>query len=73
MVRVSVHPTDGSIARAFIERLLMFDVVLCLDENEAHEIQERHATLFKAGIAQVIVSDEFDIRFNSAETSNPVP
>lgn len=72
MVRVSVHPTDGSIARAFIERLLMFDVVLCLDENEVQEIQERHATLLQAGIAQAIVSDDFDIRFEFFTKPNTI-
>ena len=43
MVRVRLHPIDGSIAQAFIERLLMFEVTLCLGEKDAKEIQERHA------------------------------
>ena len=61
MVRVSVHSIDGSIARAFIERLLMFDVTLCLDEEVAQEIQQRDATLLQAGIGKVIVSNEADV------------
>ena len=72
MVRVSVHPIDGSIARAFIERLLMFDVTLCLDEEAAQEIQERHATLLQAGIAKVIVSNEVDVSFDFFSLQNTI-
>ena len=63
MVRVHLHPIDGSIAQALIERLLMFEVTLCLDEKDAKEIQERHATLLQAGIAEVVVSNDFDFQF----------
>ena len=56
MVRVRLHPIDGSIAQAFIERLLMFEVTLCLDSKDAKEIQEQHATLLQAGIAEVVLS-----------------
>jgi hypothetical protein len=72
MVRVSVHPIDGSIARAFIERLLMFDVVLCLDEKDAQEIQAQHATLLQAGIAEVAVSNESEIRFDFLSQPNTI-
>ena len=72
MVRVSVHPIDGSIARAFIERLLMFKVTLCLDATSAQEVQERHATLLQAGIADVIVSEEPDTRFDFFSQPNTI-
>ena len=72
MVRVSVHSIDGSIARAFIERLLMFDVTLCLDEEGAQEIQQHHATLLQAGIAKVIVSDEADVSFDFFSQKNTI-
>ena len=72
MVRVSVHSIDGSIARAFIERLLMFDVTLCLDEEAAQEIQQRHATLLQAGIAKVIVSNEVDVSFDFFSLQNTI-
>ena len=72
MVRVSVHSIDGSIARAFIERLLMFDVTLCLDEEAAQEIQQRHATLLQAGIAKVIVSNEEDVSFEFFPQQNTI-
>lgn len=72
MVRVSVHSIDGSIARAFIERLLMFDVTLCLDEEAAQEIQQRHATLLQAGIAKVIVSNEADVSFEFFPQQNTI-
>ena len=72
MVRVSVHSIDGSIARAFIERLLMFDVTLCLDEEAAQEIQQRHATLLQAGIAKVIVSNEADVSFDFFSQQNTI-
>ena len=52
MVRVSVHPIDGSIAQSFIERLLMFDVTICLHKEDAQRVQERYATLLEAGIAK---------------------
>ena len=72
MVRVSVHSIDGSIARAFIERLLMFDVTLCLDEEVAQEIQQRDATLLQAGIAKVIVSNEADVSFDFFSQQNTI-
>ena len=72
MIRVSVHPIDGSIAQAFIERLLMFEVTLCLDEKNAQEIQERHATLLQAGIANVIASTECDVSFNFFSQQNTI-
>ena len=72
MVRVSVHSIDGSIARAFIERLLMFDVTLCLDEETTQEIQQRHATLLQAGIAKVIVSNEADVSFDFFSQQNTI-
>ena len=72
MVRVSVHSIDGSIARAFIERLLMFDVTLCLDEEAAQEIQQRHETLLQAGIAKVIVSNEADVSFDFFSQQNTI-
>ena len=72
MVRVSVHSIDGSIARAFIERLLMFDVTLCLDEEAAQEIQQRHETLLQAGIAKVIVSNEADVSFDFFPQQNTI-
>lgn len=72
MVRVSVHPTDGSIARSFIERLLMFDVVLCLDEKGALELQKHHATLLQAGIAEVVVSNESEIQFDFLSQPNTI-
>ena len=72
MVRVSVHSIDGSIARAFIERLLMFNVTLCLDEEAAQEIQQRHATLLQAGIAKVIVSNEVDVSFDFFSQQNTI-
>ena len=72
MVRVRLHPIDGSIAQAFIERLLMFDVTLCLDEEVAQEIQQRHATLLQAGIAKVIVSDEADVSFDFFSQQNTI-
>ena len=72
MVRVSVHSIDGSIARAFIERLLMFDVTLCLDEEAAQEIQQRYATLLQAGIAKVIVSNEADVSFDFFSQQNTI-
>ena len=70
MIRVSVHPLDGSIAQAFIERLLMFDVTLCLDEKGAQQIQQRHATLLQAGIAKVDVSAECDVSFDFFSQAN---
>lgn len=72
MIRVSVHPIDGSIAQAFIERLLMFEVTLCLDEKNAQEIQQRHATLLQAGIANVIASTECDVSFNFFSQQNTI-
>ena len=47
MVRVRVHPIDGSIAQSFIERLLMFDVDLCLDEADVEVVRQQHATLLE--------------------------
>ncbi len=72
MVRVHLHPIDGSIAQAFIERLLMFEVTLCLDEKDAKEIQERHATLLQAGIAEVVVSNDFDFQFEFFSEANTI-
>ena len=72
MVRLRLHPIDGSIAQAFIERLLMFDVTLCLDEQDAEEIQQRHATLLQAGIAKVIVSNEVDVSFDFFSQQNTI-
>ena len=72
MVRVSVHSIDGSIASSFIERLLMFDVTLCLDEEAAQEIQQRHATLLQAGIAKVIFSNEADVSFDFFSQQNTI-
>ena len=72
MVRVRLHPIDGSIAQAFIERLLMFEVTLCLDEKDAKEIQERHATLLQAGIAEVVVSNDSDLQFEFFSKLNTI-
>ena len=72
MIRVSVHPIDGSIAQAFIERLLMFEVTLCADEKNAQEIQQRHSTLLQAGIAKVIVSNEADVSFDFFSQQNTI-
>ncbi|MEC7112749.1 MAG: hypothetical protein VXW72_04355 [Candidatus Thermoplasmatota archaeon] len=72
MVRVHLHPIDGSIAQAFIERLLMFEVRLCLDERDAKEIQERHATLLQAGIAEVVVSNDSDLQFEFFPEANTI-
>ena len=72
MVRVHLHPIDGSIAQAFIERLLMFEITLCLDEKDAKEIQERHATLLQAGIAEVVVSNDFDFQFEFFPEANTI-
>ena len=72
MVRVRLHPIDGSIAQSFIERLLMFEVTLCLDEKDAKEIQERHATLLHAGIAEVVVSNDSDLQFEFLAKPNTI-
>ena len=72
MVRVRLHPIDGSIAQAFIERLLMFDVTLCLDQQDAKVIQERHSTLLKAGIAKVVVSNDSDLQFEFFSDINTI-
>ena len=63
MVRVSVHPIDGSIAQSFIERLLMFDVTICLHKEDAQRVQERYATLLEAGIANVESSHGAEMNF----------
>ena len=63
MVRVSVHPIDGSIAQSFIERLLMFDVTVCLRREDTQRIQERYATLLEAGIANVESSHRAEMNF----------
>jgi len=72
MVRVSVHPIDGSIAKSFIERLLMFDVTVCLNDKDAELIQHRHETLLKAGIAKVIASEEADFNFEFFTEQNTI-
>ncbi|MGB0329936.1 MAG: hypothetical protein ACPGCU_04885, partial [Candidatus Poseidoniaceae archaeon] len=72
MVRVRLHPIDGSIAQAFIERLLMFEVTLCLDEKGAQDVRERHATLLQAGIAEVVVSDDSDLQFEFFAKPNTI-
>jgi len=72
MVRVCVHPIDGSIAQAFVERLLMFDVTLCLNQKDAQTIQERHATLLQAGIAEVIVTNDSDLQFDFFSHPNTI-
>ncbi|DAC41506.1 MAG TPA: hypothetical protein D7I00_03005 [Candidatus Poseidoniales archaeon] len=63
MVRVSVHPIDGSIAQSFIQRLLMFDVTICLHKEDSQRIQERYATLLEAGIANVESSHRAEMNF----------
>ncbi len=72
MVRVSVHPVDGSIAQSFIERLLMFDVTVCLNDKDAELIQQSHETLLKAGIAKVIASKEADFYFKFFAEQNTI-
>ena len=72
MVRVRLHPIDGSIAQAFIERLLMFEVTLCLNQREAHEIQDRHATLLEAGIAKITDSNDSDLQFEFFSQPNTI-
>ena len=72
MVRVRVQPIGGSIAQAFIERLLTFEVTLCLDEKDAQEIQERHPTLLQSGIAAVTVSNESDLHFEFFTKQNTI-
>ena len=72
MVRVHLHPIDGSIAQAFIERLLMFEVTLCLDEKNAKEIQERHETLLQAGIAEVVASNDSELQFEFFTNPNTI-
>ena len=63
MVRVSIHPIDGSIAQSFIERLLMFDATICLHKEDSQRIQERYATLLEAGIANVESSHRAEMNF----------
>ena len=72
MVRVRVHPIDGSIAQSFIERLLMFDVELCLDEVDVQFIRQQHATLLEAGIAKVTASDDAEQVFTFFNEMNTI-
>jgi len=72
MVRVRVHPIDGSIAQSFIERLLMFDVELCLDESDVQFIRQQYATLLEAGIAKVTSSGDADQVFTFFNEMNTI-
>ena len=72
MTRVRLHQIDGSIARAMAERLLMFEVTLCLEQNAAQEMQQRHATLLQAGIAHIDVSEKADIEFEFFPEPNTI-
>ena len=72
MVRVRVHPIDGSIAQSFIERLLMFDVELCLDDGDVQFIRQQHATLLEAGIAKVTATSDADQVFTLFNQMNTI-
>ena len=72
MVRVRVHPTDGSIAQSFIERILMFDVTLCLEKDDAERVQQQHGVVLQAGIATVVASDESDLVFEFFSEENTI-
>tara|TARA_B100001113_G_scaffold346733_1_gene338070 strand:+ start:1909 stop:2625 length:717 start_codon:yes stop_codon:yes gene_type:complete len=72
MVRVRVHPIDGSIAQSFIERLLMFDVELCLDDGDVQFIRQQHATLLEASIAKVTATSDADQVFTLFNEMNTI-
>ena len=72
MVRVRVHPIDGSIAQSFIERLLMFDVELCLDDGDVQFIRQQHATLLEASIAKVTATSDADQVFTLFKEMNTI-
>ena len=72
MVRVRVHPIDGSIVQSVIERLLMFDVDLCLDEADVEVVRQQHATLLEAGIAKVTASGDADQVFTFFNEMNTI-
>lgn len=72
MVRVRVHPIDGSIAQSFIERLLMFDVELCLDDGDVQFIRQQHATLLEASIAKVTATSDADQVFTFFNEINTI-
>ena len=72
MVRVSIHPIDGSIAQSLIERLLMFDVTLCFNSTDAENIRQRHGTLLEAGIASINESEEAEYKFEFFRELNTI-
>lgn len=72
MVRVRVHPIDGSIAQSFIERLLMFDVEVSLDEDDVEVVRQQHTTLLKAGIAKVTAIGDVDLVFTFFNEINTI-
>ena len=72
MVRVSIHPIDGSIAQSLIERLLMFDVTLCFNSTDAENIRQRHGTLLEAGIASINESEEAEYKFEFFQELNTI-
>ncbi len=72
MVRVRVHPIDGSIAQSFLERLLMFDVEVCIDQKDVESVRKRYSTLLEAGIATVTASENVDILFDFFHEQNTI-
>ena len=54
MVRVRLHPIDGSIAQALIERLLMFEVTLCLDEKGAQRSKNAMQHCFRQELQRLL-------------------
>ena len=72
MRRIQIQQLDGSVSQSFVERLLMFECTICIEESLVESYTERYAAVLDAGLSSIEVSSEQDVSFIFFDQENIV-
>lgn len=72
MRRIQIQYLEGSIAQSFVERLLMFESTVCIDESHVESLSEKYAAILSTGLSSIEASTDADVCFSFFSQENIV-
>lgn len=72
MRRIQIQYLEGSIAQSFVERLLMFESTVCIDESHVESLSEKYAAILSTGLSSIEASTDADVCFSFFNQENIV-
>ena len=69
---IQIQHLEGSVAQSFVERLLMFECTVNIDETLVDDYSERYAAILATGLSSLEASADSDACFSFFEEENIV-